>query len=348
MGALIKIEGFDWIDEVPIVYTIYSGTPTTVGASETRYNSGRALSLADQNTMIKIPTQTSDSGAMGFAFKCTSIGTSSSDIILLHGGSDNGGAALALRLNTDGTLSIRDGVPSSIITSTNAMISNQWYYVEWLFELTNSTNEPGYVRVDGQNWITVTTTTDTRAAADDGISSMVFKGHIDGTTYYDDIYASSHQSGLLGDMQIIALSPTGDGALNTWDGNDGNDVDNYQRVDETGDPDEDLTYVYTTGDENLEMYRFSDLPVTANKIFGIELITRAKRSGVGEMVVAQDFLTDSTTTEPTDGRTQLGTTFNWTRTLLEENPDTSSLFSEAEVNNLHFGSKSYTGNIANI
>jgi hypothetical protein len=347
MAALIKIEGFDWIDHLDYVYTV-SGTPITADNTNSRFNSGRILEMT-ANEAVEIPTQDKLSGSVGFAWQCTNIGSSTQEIIYLYGGPGNGHMTMGLQLTAASKLQIVDSEGTSIGTaSTNTLSSNTWYYIEWLFECANAIAEDMVLKVDGIEWITdITNGIDSLAATPptQGIDRVVLLGHDDGTTRFDDFYAGHHHSGLFGDMQIVSLVPTGDNTdlTNTWGGNDGNPNNNYQHVDETGNPDDDETYVYTTGDERLEMYRFGDLSVTANEIFGIELITRAKKSGAGDMFLGQNFLTNTGITEAVGGVQQLGASYAYIRTLVEENPDTTNRFSDDEVNNLHFGSKSYTG-----
>jgi len=348
MSALTAIEGFDWIDHLSYAYSTTSGSPVTASASS-RFGTGRYLQLTNGDGLkiaTNLPGQ-KQSGVMGFAFLNTNVGTSSDDICMLYRDVANGTACHRLQLTSAGALNILNGGGASIASSTNTMSSNTWYYVEWLWEINDVTAEVGGIWVDGIQWVTISAGVDTKVGpATQSADYFVLMGHTNGTTRFDDVYVSTHQSGLLGDMQIVSLVATGDSpAYKTWTNNAGNQTNNYSYVDETGNPDDDATYVFTTGDQKLELYRFGNLPVTANKIFGIELITRAKKSGVGDMFIGQDFLTDTSVTEPTDSKTQLSASYTYIRTLVEENPDTSSLFSESEINNLHFGSKSYTGTV---
>lgn len=347
MTALYKIEGFDWIDHFSYVYTT-SGSPVT-SDSNTRFSAGRLAELTTGD-QIQIPIGSQlDSGTVGFAWYNTSVGTNAQDICLLYGPQDGGqgGANMKIRLAADSVLHIVDAAGTSLgNSSSNTVSSNTWYYIELAWEIANSTAEYCTLKVDGINWIEITSSSDTLNSppVTQGVDRYVLVAHTDGTTRFDDFYCGTRHSGLFGDMQIVSLVPTGDiDGGNTWTNSVGNQTNNYAYVDETGNPDDDTTYVYTTGDEKLEMYRFGNLGVTANEIYGIELITRAKKSGAGDMYIGQNFLTDSATSEPSDSVTQLGASYAYIRTVIEDNPDTSTLFTDTEVNNLHFGSKSYTG-----
>ncbi len=349
MAGLVKIEGFDWIDHFSYVYNT-SGTPITT-SNNTRFSSGRCAQLVSGD-QIHISLPAVDSGVLGVAFQMTNPGTSLADIVTLYGGAGDGHFALSIGVDSSSRVCIMDGNGTSIYNSnTNTVSANTWYYLEWQWELADSIDQPTYVRIDGIDWITVTQGSDLKANSPAGLSvnKCLLCGHTNGTTRFDDFYAGVRQSGFFGDMQIVSLVPTGDNTdlNNTWTNNVGNQINNYQYVDETGNPDDDDTYVFTTGDEKLEMYRFSDLGVTANQIFGVELITRSKKSGAGDMFVSQSFLDPDHGVVHETGYTQLSASYGYTRTLLEWVPRAATSehreWTSTAVNNLHFGSTSYTG-----
>lgn len=104
------------------------------------------------------------------------------------------------------------------------------------------------------------------------------------TRLMDDFYAFNGAGGgitdVIGDIKIERLVPNGNGNSSGLTGSDGNSVNNYLQVDETGVPtDSDYNGLVTVG--NKDTYTMTDLSSTNVTVYGAILHTRAAKSDAG-------------------------------------------------------------------
>lgn len=341
MSTIKKLEGFDWIDTPSQVYTV-SGVAFTAGTTGTRFASGRSLRFPTSSDAIRVPLGfTANSGVLGFAFNSQVVGSNGADILRLSDGTNTN---MRIFLRTDGRLQVADRTNNSLGIGSNSLDSNSWYYIEFKYELNSSTIVANTLKANNITEISISPGTNTLGASGlPVVSEVILKGH--GTTFFtlfDDFYHALPSTGFLGDMMIVSIYPTGDHSV-TWNGSDGNQVNNYQLVDETGNPDDDTTYVFTTGNAQSELYRMAELPTTPAKVFGIELISRVRKSGVGPMAFHSIYQPSGTGIAYTGLSSNLGSSFSWYRTIVDKSPTTLDDFTPGEINLMNFGQKSQTG-----
>lgn len=125
---------------------------------------------------------------------------------------------------------------------------------------------------------------------------------VDDFYYLDDTDATGTQgrafNTFLGPVRIEALRPTGNGDSSGWTGSDGNQVDNYQLVDDPDQPDT-ADYVQALETGQRDLYQFAD-PSFAGKVLAIDVLTHCSapdggspkiksvvKAGTGEIAVGE-------------------------------------------------------------
>jgi hypothetical protein len=271
-----KIEGFDWIADITDVYDISGSVgDITMDSATTYYNIGQSLRLEASNVGVEVPFSSDSSGTFGFAFRGTSPASSSDFVKFSDGSTDN----LALNWNNTGKISINDSEGSALGTSTVKINNNTWYYFQLQYLLADSIIEDMTLRINNSDVITVTAGTDTKgASASSNIDRAILVGDSNNWNF-DDLYQSNFATNFLGPLAVLAVYPTGDKSIQ-WDGSDGNQIDNFELIDDAIGPDDDTTYVVATGNFYQDTYFMANLPLSLGTFRAIEVVTRGKKVGV--------------------------------------------------------------------
>ncbi len=334
--TLTAIEGFDWFNTPSDVFDVNGNTYTE---SQARYANGRSLQIdTTADSWVQIPlNHDSASGTIGVAINTHVIpGTDNLEIIRLH---PQNNLSLIILAGSD-VLGVIDADNNVLGTSTSVITLDTWHYIEWQYILENSITEAMTVKVDNSVVITINAATDTKSAsASSSISgTRLYNGHT-GLIMFDDFYRTTYNHGYLGAIRIAALYASSDN-LAQWQGSDGDSINNYQLIDETGVFDEDATYVLTTGVNKVDLYEMDDLPAAATSVKGIEIITRGRKSGSDTATFSQAY--NSASTQNLFPSISLGDSYAYHRTTTGLNPDTSAAFTISEINAIIIGQKSLT------
>lgn len=334
--TLTAIEGFDWFNIPSDVFDVNGNTYTE---SQARYANGRSLQIdTTSDSWVQIPlNEDTASGTIGVAINSHVIpGTDNLEFIRLH---PNNNLSLVIEAASD-TLAVIDADNNVLGTSASVITLDTWHYIEWQYILENSITEAMTVKVDNTIVITISASTDTKSAsASSSISgARLYNGHT-GLIMFDDFYRTTYNHGYLGSIRVAALYASSDNSIE-WEGSDGNSIDNFKMIDETGVSDEDATYVLTTGINKIDLYNMDNLPAAATSVEGIEIITRGRKSGSDAATFSQAY--NSASTDNLFPSTSLGDSYAYHRTTTGINPDTSALFTISQINAIRIGQKSLT------
>lgn len=215
---------------------------------------------------------------------------------------------VALSINTNGTLAAilgdaatitgLSGIDSPITTvtgatSTRALLTDQWYFIEW--ELTTHASAGTCkVYVNEELWINVTgvqTTANNGGAA--GLTEIclgqlrVSSSPAGGLQwrYHDirliDTNTSDQDNDLAatqGDLAIEVVSPTADGAMVDWTPNSG--VTHYTRVDEIP-PNDDTDYNQSSTANQIDTFATGGVPIAGATIVSAGVMYSARRVNSG-------------------------------------------------------------------
>jgi len=337
--SLLWTDGFDLYGTADsAIETSMTARGYVIGTSislddDTGRLSGKSLKYTSASNPISCVLGNTDSKlACGIGFKTNDItptNNTTGSIISFYNGTDE----IKLQLTPTSYLTINVG-GTTLATSTNTISDNTWQYIEWEFEV--GSNAAYTVKVDGDVWLSGNG--DTQAGSVTYYSD--FKLHP--TTSYasndiwlDDLYicngAGSTNNGLLGDSKIVTIQPDGDDSCNFATLSTG--TDHYALVDD--DPlDEDSTYVEDDTTGNRDVLTYENIS-TINTIFGICIITTARRTDTDAINVKS--VIDSNGTIETGTSHALNSSYSADNTISEEDPDTSSAWTQTTINAAKFG-----------
>ena len=156
--------------------------------------------------------------------------------------------------------------------SSRLWFNRGWHYVEAKINITSGAWE---IRV---NNVTLATGTDTLDAVNSEVDRVMFNSSE--ITGFADMYILDDQGTLnvdfLGDSICRGIVPNGAGDSTQWTPDSGN---NWERVDETGDPDA-ASYVESSTDGQVDLYTFTDLG-GVNDVRGVHILAHAQNTGMG-------------------------------------------------------------------
>jgi len=161
------------------------------------------------------------------------------------------------------------------------------------------------------------------------------------SVHYDDAYlnddsGSAPDNTFMGEAFVVEPSiPTANGNSSQWVGSDGNSIDNYLLVDDTGNADTD--YVNSGNLNDVDTYGMGDLTNSAGTVIAITHYFVARKDDVATRKVASVLRTVSTNYVGSDKTmTSIYTPYYESRLT---NPNTSARFTISEVNGLEMGQK---------
>ena len=319
--ALLFMDGFD-AGDYAIKWTNGFGSLQV----DTRFGIGR--SIAPSSTISKSITPSAQVTIVtalkpGNAFQISMGGDSGATLHLLLSRNASTGQ---LELYRNFTL---------IATGTLNLLVGVWYYIEFQATI-NDTTGTGIVRINGDTNPDINFTGDTRNG---GTSTNIDAVAIwtSSTTYFDDFYVlnstGSVNNTFLGDVRIHSLSPNGNGASSTLTGSDGNQVNNFQQVDELPYDTADYNGSPNTGDR--DTYTMTDLPAGASSVLAVQNNIIAAKSDA-TLASAKSVLRTGGTNYY--GTTQaLASSYVDYYQIYETNPNTTIAWTISDVNGLESG-----------
>ncbi len=268
---------------------------------------------------------------IGFAYKATNLGIN--PILSLR---SDAGATTHTQLYTDtgGTLSVRRNT-TALTTSTNQILVNQWYYIEFKCTL----GAAGYyeVRVNGVVWTSGTNNTK-NAGTKTVYDTFALVSSTSLNSYFDDLYvlngAGSTNNNFLGDVAIETLLPNGNGSSSQWVGSDSDSVNNYLLVNEN--PAVTTNYTASNVVGNRDLYAVADMGRTNGTIYGVQTTAYVGNSDAVARTVKQVVKSGLTTSVDASAIT-VTTTYAAPQRVLENDPSTSTAWTIAGVNAMEAG-----------
>jgi len=234
---------------------------------------------------------------------------------------------------------MRGGAVQLAITVGLAMSVDTWYYFELKVKIDNTTGT-GELHVNGTTEFDVSAV-DTQNSGVASTYRVAFQGNIGGgvDAYYDDIYVldpnGSVNNDFLGDCNVKLLSPDADTA--DADFTPSSAGDNFADVDDGATIDDDSTYVSTTSDAQKDIYDYADL-VDDLDIYGVQISTECREDDATDYAIIT--IVKSGATESPDSQQALTSNYIPYQRVVEVDPDTSALWTFANINAAQFGFES--------
>lgn len=238
-------------------------------------------------------------------------------------------------VQTNGTIRLyRGSTNTSLAISELALNLNTWYYLEVKINIADS-GGLFEARVNEQVWVTYTG--DTKQTSVAGASRVILYGRA-ADNAIDDLYicdgTGSSNNDYLGDCRVDTVYPNGTGAHSSFTPQGSGT--NWENVDETL-MDEDTSYNHSNTIGHKDSFAFTNLPAITGAIFGVQACLGARKDDAGVRVVRPLTRIDGTDYE--GGDQYLPSSFIFSRHIWEQNPDTSSAWVQADIDDAEFGYK---------
>ncbi len=284
------------------------------------------------------------SGVIGFHFRTSDITADVTEPIMALRHLPTDGYELTLRVGANpnnSQLEIYRG-NTILLGSGGTIVNDTWYHIEWKYlssgSIPASTN---IVRLDGSEIIDLTATTNTSAfGLPISVTTIEIKGADGADRYWDNFYFLSltgvANTGFIGPCFIETVYPTGDGATKNFTGSDGNQVNNFQQVDEQF-PDDDTTYNQSSASGDIDVYKFANPTGNVGTIRGISLVSRARKTSTALGLWKNVAKVSGTDYE--QGLNPLHTTYDYFFDTLDVNPDTNGAWTTNHFTENSFGVK---------
>ncbi len=333
--TLRQTEGFDHYDGLAdIVYSRWTDVAASNGLVAGRFG-GKALAVANTTgTCARSFPASYSGGYVGVAIQQASSGGAATGLIVL--GDAVAGAQISAYFDDLGNLKLYAGKQATLFGAATIPIPiNGWYYLELGYTISPTA---GYfeARVGGTSLIKVTgvNTQPTSVSTVDQIAFSL----ISGNAYdIDDIYvldtAGTTNNGFLGDVRVEPLFPDGAGAHTTFSPFPAGNA-NWVNVSETA-MNGDATYNFSQAVGAIDSFVVGQLSNPALTIFGVALVTAARRDASGSRALA-NFLR-SGSIEVTGASVQLGASYAYQQDIFESDPATSAVWTQTGVDNMQIG-----------
>jgi hypothetical protein len=266
-----------------------------------------------------------------------------SDNVTLAGFRTGSSSLLTITNDSSGHIQAKRGGESgtTLATSTLSLTAEQWYLLEIYIKLDDTVGR-AVVYVDGVLAIDYTGDTTAGGTTFDNIywKPWTYLANA-GVLGLDDLALNDTTGGVddswCGDGIIIKVTPDGNGTDNDWHGSDGDDVDNFEMVDEYP-KDDDTTYVYNEGADSgtQDQYTLSDYDGTGKVITRIYPEARVRKTSATAHTVKLGILASGGADEMSAAK-NLYTAY--TRIVGDEhtvNPVDSNPWEEADIDALEF------------
>lgn len=241
-----------------------------------------------------------------------------------------------------GTLRVAVTPNATNYDSGSANISlTTWYYAT-LYGRINDTLGEFIVKLFDASGAFIETLTQTGIDTAAGLAAITAWGGATGDTYVDHLWTDI-TGAFRGCGYVEIRSPVSNGDTNSWTRGGTDTGNNWDQVDEV--PKNTTSYVFSTAADQVELYNFQDraqagTPVTVQQIVYAHAHTAGTREwkpickigGVIYEGATQSTTSTSTATDPT--------VINW-----QNNPATSSPWTDLEIDSAQFGAKSVTSDV---
>ena len=221
-------------------------------------------------------------------------------------------------------------------TSGAGLAMGVWRYLEIKVTIDNSSGAVE-IRIDGSTVLNLTSQ-DTQYTSNAYFNvldhRMMYTGALN-YTYWDDMYwldtTGTKNNDFLGDVRVDPLDPSGAGTYTDFTPSAGS---NYQNVDEIY-PDDDTTYNDGANVADQDTYAMDDLEALSTTIHGVKSQITVRKTDAGSR--GTKILTRSGTTDHLSSELALSDSFVTHLEIMEDNPDDSAAWAEADVNAMEVG-----------
>jgi len=254
---------------------------------------------------------------------------------------DSGTVQMTLFLNPEGTLSIRRGGSTVLATSTNALLTNTWYFIEWKTKIHGTTGY-SYVKVNGVEWVAYASG-DTNMTANAYANVVKFNPIQGGVSpRFCDIYicdgTGSANNDFLGDCKVECILPSGAGSYTQWTPSTGSNCACVDDNPANGDTDYVSAVPAGKSESNpWDSYAFGNLLSASGTIKGVQTSIYARKDDAGSRSIKRIYR--RALTDDLGATVSLADNYAFLLEIMETDPIAAGAWTVANVNAAEFGVK---------
>ena len=343
--ALLFIDSFDHYQSAQILRKWNAGvllTVITINVGGGRCGTN-ALQVAVSSgvSVVKGINFGSSTVVIGFAFQIVNSPAFATTVPFLFIG-NAGLSHISLNWNPDASLSVfrAEALPVNLGTSAPGIIHNGVYaYIEIKAFIDNVGSAE--VRVNEATVLNLVGV-DTLRGSDASVSRITLATEANFNYRIDDLYALDNvgpapQNNFLGDCRVEYLQPTAPGFHQAWSVVGA--PTHWQAVNDGSSPDDDTTYITTTGSGVIDTQEYSNTGLPSGTIFGVQVGLYARKTDSGLRSVApvvRHAGVDNFGANQNPGFPD----YAYLLQLFETNPGTGVAWTIADVNAAEFGIRS--------
>lgn len=341
--SLIYTTGFD---HDAYAYQLTSSNASI--ASPGRFGRGRYIRISNGNghlTHSLSATNQHNSYFFGYAARDATVpytDLSFGGLLKLFGDTGQLHVAVYFSLASPGQFRVRAcrGTTANVLGESDVidLQNGSWHY--WEFKVTiDDTNGEVMVRRDGVTILNVSGVDTRNSGANTNAYTLQFPNNSENnTSSYDDLYIIKNDnvglSNFLGEIEVEALLPNGNGNYSDLVGSDGNSTDNYLLVDDSPTVN-DTDFVGSAVDGAKDTYTFGNLARPSSVVRALQVSFRSRKSDTGSKSVRR--ILRSNNTDHTGDDINLASSYTWNQEILEKNPLTTNDWTQSDVDNLEAG-----------
>ena len=348
--ALLFMDGFDTGDYAQRWTTAIqsAANPPVLGLATGRFGSGQAVTIRSSHTSFTgglVRTYLSGSATIRVGVAVNVPGPTASDFPLIafpaFGGSlgnivlkfTSAGSLLLVKQSSTYDMWQFSTGTTSLATASDGLTPGQWSYLE--IEYLPASSPTGRFILRKNGIVILDYTGDTRSSTSITKPEMValFGGFSSGPTVsFDDLYIAdttgTQNNTFLGDVEVRALAPSGNGTYSQFVGSDGDSVNNYAIINNTTYTD----YVESSTVGQKDSYQLPDL--SGVNVKAVQSVVRGAQVS-GGMAAVRPFVRIGSTDYP--GTTQYLGQQTVSTNIFEINPATSTTWTQTDVNGAEVG-----------
>ncbi len=341
--GLIFCDGFDSYSTSAELIRNWPGaafTGTCFNATAGRLGGGAFQTVATSVTLQTLNSTSvmlilNNSQTLGISFWLKVSTPPSASTMILNFFNSNNGLNGGIHLVTGtGVLRLVSTAQATIATGGTNVCDNAWHWVEICFAPTNGSAVRQACYVDNiSQWDSNLST-----GSANNIVYMTLTSPATTTFTIDDFFLFDSTSPdprtiniPAGPKQINTLRPNADNSVQFTPNSGGT---NYNLVNESS-GDEDASYVASNSSGQVDTYTYDDLAFTPLSITAVQLTSRLKNPGAGTFSFKTRCISGITTTDSASIVTS--SAYNNTKTIFNQDPNTSAAWTTANLNSAKFG-----------
>ncbi len=332
-NALVLMEGFDHMQASLVIAKGWSSSPSSVSTGRFSGHAFRGAGPGIQS----LKTLPSNYATLfcGFAFQQTTSATGAYDVVSLNVGATR---AFRIGISASNKLTISNSGGTVIATGTTTIAANTWYYIE-VKAFQSGASGTCELHLNGVSGEIASTTGNFGSSNFDTVDVV---GQASGQPVFDvdDLYVadtsgSSPRNTFLGDVRIVTVMPSSDGAHTAWTPSGAGT--HFSKVNEISGtyPDGDTTYNSDSTPGDIDSYGADDIDSGAT-VFAVQVNLYARKDDANTRQIAP--LIRQASTDYVGTTVTLGSSYAFFSQLYNQDPVAAD-WTAANVNADEYGVK---------